>query len=99
MFRPSRRAWVSTLTTSPTTLEHLVEDLRAELRVGHLAAPELQRDLDLVALVDELVDLADLDVEVAPADLGRNLTSLTETFDDLRRDSLAFWASSYRNLP
>ena len=76
MLRPSSRAWVSTLTYVADHVEHLVEDLRAELRVGHLATPELQRDLDLVTFVDELVDLADLDVEVAPADLRAELDLL-----------------------
>ena len=46
-----------------------VEDPLAELRVGHLAAPEHDRDLDLVALVEELTDLAGLGVEVAAPDL------------------------------
>ena len=57
-------------------VEDLIEDLRAELRVGHLAPSELQRHLDLVTFVDELVDLADLDVEVAPADLRPELDFL-----------------------
>src|SRR5690606_4542369 len=48
----------------------LVEDLLAELGVVHLAAPEGQGDLHLVALGQELLDLAGLGVEVAAADLG-----------------------------
>ena len=51
MFRLRAGPAFSTLPTGPTSLDHPVEDLGAELRVGHLAAPELQRDLDLVALV------------------------------------------------
>ena len=73
MLRPSRRAWRLDLDDRTDHLEHLVEDLRAQLRVGHLAAPELQRHLDLVTFVDELVDLAHLDVEVAPPDLRSEL--------------------------
>ena len=30
---------------------------------------------------------------------GRYFISLMETADDLRRDSFAFWASSYLNFP
>ena len=41
-----------------------------ELGVLHLPAPEHDRDLDLVALAEELLDLAGLGVEVAGADLG-----------------------------
>ena len=44
--------------------------------MGHLSASELHRHLDLVALVDELVDLADLGVEIAPTDLRLELDFL-----------------------
>ncbi len=46
-----------------------VEDPLAELRVLHLPAPEHDRDLHLVTLAEELLDLAGLGVEVADADL------------------------------
>ena len=42
----------------------------AQLGVSHLAAPEHDRDLDLVALAQELLHLLGLGVEVARADLG-----------------------------
>ena len=44
--------------------------LLAQLGVVHLPATEHDRDLDLVALAEELLDLAGLGVEVAAADLG-----------------------------
>ena len=57
-------------------LQHVVEDLRSELRVGHLSSPELHRHLDLVPFVEELVDLAHLRVEVTTPDLRLELDLL-----------------------
>ena len=51
-------------------LGDVVEDALAQLRVGHLAAPEHDRHLHLVTLAEELLDLLGLGVEVAGADLG-----------------------------
>ncbi len=53
--------------------EHCVENLRAEFRVGHLAATELEGHLDLVTIRQEVVHVAHLGVEVALADLGTEL--------------------------
>src|SRR5438270_1722366 len=47
-----------------------VQDPLAQLGVGHLPSPEHDRDLHLVALVEELTHLACLGVEVAAPDLG-----------------------------
>src|SRR3954463_12715659 len=48
----------------------LVENPLPEFRVGHLSTPEHDRDLDLVALIQEVGHLAGLGVEVSTADLG-----------------------------
>src|SRR5690606_31417113 len=46
-------------------LLHAPEQLRAELLVGHLAAPEAQRDLRLVALTQEAHQVAKLDLVIS----------------------------------
>ena len=83
MLRPSSRACVSTLPCETHLLDHGVEDPRAELRVGHLATPELQRDLDLVALGEEVLHVAHLGVEIALADLRTELHFLDRDVDGL----------------
>ena len=60
-----------------------VEDLRAELRVGHLAPTELQRHLHLVTVVQEVLHVPDLGVEVALADLRTELHFLDRHLDGL----------------
>jgi hypothetical protein len=69
MLRPSSRLRVD-LRCRTHRFEHVVEDLRPELWVCHLATSELQGDLDLVTLFDETDHVACLGVEVALADLG-----------------------------
>ena len=49
---------------------HPVEDPTPQLRMLHLASTEHDRDLDLAAISEELLDLAGLGVEVAGTDLG-----------------------------
>src|SRR6478735_1475220 len=60
----------------------LIEDLAPELRVGHLAAAEHDRDLDLVSLTEELHDLLRLRRVVVDVDLRAVLHLLD---DDVRR--------------
>src|ERR1700679_2043067 len=50
-----------------------LHDLESELRVCHLAAPELQAQLNLVAVVKELLGVAQLCVEVILRDARRAL--------------------------
>lgn len=50
-------------------LLHLGEDVAPEIQVRHLAALEAQRELDLVALLEELAGVVDLDLKVVVADL------------------------------
>jgi len=47
----------------------LGEDVAAEVDVGELAASELEGELDLVALLEELAGVVDLDLKVVVADL------------------------------
>ena len=75
MLRPSSRGTASTLPTVADVLGHLVEDLLAQLGVEDLPAPEHDRDLHLVALGQELADLAGLGVEVPLADLRAGTSS------------------------
>ena len=51
-------------------LGDLIEDATPQFGVLHLSTAEHDRDLDLVTLAEELLDLAGLRVEVAGADLG-----------------------------
>ena len=74
-------------------LGDLVEDLRAELGVEHLAPSEHDRDLDLVTLGQELGDLAGLGVEVALPIFGRYFISLIEMLDDFFARLLGLLAS------
>jgi hypothetical protein len=57
-------------------LKHLIKDLGSELRVGHLAAAELERDLDLVSVLEERGQMPNLRVEVTLADLWPELDFL-----------------------
>src|SRR5271157_2637037 len=49
-------------------LENLVQDVLAELRVGKLAPAKPDRDLDLVAFVQEFLDMPRLEVQVVLVD-------------------------------
>ena len=69
MLRPSSLAADSTFADPADGLGHLVEDLLPQLRMAHLATPEHDRDLDLVALTEEPDNLPGLGVEVTRADL------------------------------
>ena len=51
-------------------LGHPVQDPTSQFRMLHLAPAEHDRDLDLAAIAQELLDLAGLGVEVAGTDLG-----------------------------
>ena len=68
----------------------VVQDLLAELRVGHLAVPRnMIVTLTLWPSREEVLHLAGLGLEVAGADLGPVLHLLTTTLVLFRRDSLA----------
>ena len=70
MLRPSSLGAASTLATAGNLLRQVLQDLHPELGVAHLTAPEHDRDLDLVAVLQEPADLARFGEEVARADLG-----------------------------
>ena len=66
---PSSSGARSTTPCSLTCSANRLEQVPPELRVGQLAAAEADRDLDPVAVLEELDRAADLRVEVADADL------------------------------
>lgn len=68
-------------------LDHIVENLAAQLRVGHFTTSELQRNLDFVTIREELDNMTNLRVEIALADLRsefhflhRNVRCLLSSF-------------------
>src|SRR3954469_11374449 len=79
-FQPSHRL---DLAGRANLLDYRIEDSGTELRVGHLSAPELQRDLDLVAVRKEILHVTDLRVEVTLADLRTELDFLDRHLDGL----------------
>ena len=99
MFLPSSRAWVSTLTYSPTTPRTWSRILVPSSGWAISRPRNCSVTLTLCPSWMNWSTLRTLTSKSPRPILGRNLTSLTDTFVDLRRDSLAFWASSYRNLP
>ncbi len=66
---PSSSGCRSTVPWSLTCSANRISRSRPDVGVAHLAAPELDRDLDPVAVLQELDGAADLGVEVALADL------------------------------
>jgi hypothetical protein len=52
----------------PEGVADFFHDVAAEFQVGHFAAFELQRELDLVAFLEELAGVVDLDFEIVIAD-------------------------------
>ena len=81
MLRPSWRGDDSTIAISATSSAILFEDLQAELGVGHLTTTEHDRELDLVALAQEPLDVLHLGRVVVAVDLGPELHLLD---DDVR---------------
>ncbi len=53
--------------------EYRIENFGSQFGVSHFATSELQRDLDLVTLLEKLVDVAHFGVEVTLADLWLEL--------------------------
>ena len=74
--------------------DDVVDHLGAKLLMGILAPAVLKGDLDLVAVRDELVDLADLVVQVVAIPPGWNLISLVWTSFWFLRASLRLILSS-----
>ena len=70
------RGWASILAMPATCSGRALEDRHAELAVGHFAAAEAHRQLDLVALLEELDDLLHLGVIVVVVDVGTHLDLL-----------------------
>ena len=67
--RPSILLSRSILLTMNSSLLILVKMSRPKIQVGHLAAFELKRELNLVALLEELAGMIDLDHQIVLADL------------------------------
>ncbi len=87
MHRPALHQWRSlddTVILDP--LREALEERPAELRMGHLASAELDRDLESIAVLQELDRPMDLGVEVADPDLRAkaNLLELDRSRAPLR---------------
>ena len=67
--RPSSDGWRSTVAVLRDQLPEPRQQVPPDVGVTHLAAPELDRDLDPVAVLEELDGASDLGIEVALADL------------------------------
>ena len=80
-------------------LRELVEQIATDLRVGQLASAELDRDLDPVAVFEELDGPTDLGVEVADADLGLEPDFLEGDDRCFRLASFSRLVSSYLYWP
>ena len=79
--------------------DHIVEDLAAELWVGNFTTSELQGDLDLVAFLEELLEVPHLGVEIALADLGSELDLLHRDVDGLASGLLGLLRLLVPELP
>ena len=88
MLRPSWRGADSTIAISLDLVGDPLEDLQPELRVGHLATPEHDRQLDLVALGEEALDVLHLRRVVVLVDLGPELHLLDDDLASPSSDSL-----------
>jgi hypothetical protein len=71
MRRPSILASRSTLLTGHSS-SLIFEDVATQFQVGHLAALELQRELNLVPFLEELARVVDLDHQIVIADAHRS---------------------------
>ena len=79
MWRPSSLGSLSMTGDLGAVLGELEQQLLADVGVGHFAAAEADGDLHPVALGQELLRIAELDVEVVDVDAGDMRTSLIST--------------------